>query len=58
MLTCPCLKMNENVFQLLFDQRGSGGRVVRTELECSLEGKLRDFSAYSSLIKNKCGKLF
>jgi hypothetical protein len=28
MLKRPCLKMNENVVQLLLGQRGSGGRVV------------------------------
>lgn len=28
MLTHLCLKMNENVIQILFGQRGSGGRVV------------------------------
>lgn len=27
-LTHPCLKMNENVFQILLGQSGSGGRVV------------------------------
>lgn len=55
---CPYLKPNERMlFSLSWRVAVVEGR-GRWIRSCSFEDKFRNFVAYSSLIKNKCGKLF